>query len=95
MSNMHERIVQAEEGIEQIQRSLDHAQTALRVAEQVEVAATRSRRLLKMVLLAGIVGIVILVVMKVASRSTRPDLVLVDDEGADEETDPDGGPSAS
>lgn len=65
MTTTHDRIVQAEEGVANLQNVLDHTQSALAVAEQVEVAARKSRRLLKFLLILAVVGIVVLVVRRV------------------------------
>lgn len=74
MATTHDRIVQAEEGVANLQNVLDHTQSALAVAEQVEVAARKSRRLLKILAVLVVVGIVILVVRKVtASSDEDPD----------------------
>lgn len=77
MTTTHDRIVQAEEGVANLQNLLDHTQSALAVAEQVEVAARKSRRLLKFLLILGVVGILVLVLRRVmASRddsSSEPD----------------------
>ncbi len=89
MSTTHERIVQAEEGIAQLQSALEHAQGALHVAEQVEVAAHKSRRLLKLLLLLGVLGLVVLIIVKITRRADRsPDLVLVEDPDQEEPTTP-------
>ena len=94
MSVTHERIVQAEEGIAQLQKVLDHAQGALAVAEQVEVTATRSRKLLKVLAVLVVVGIVVLIIMKVAgSRDSGPELTVVED-GTPGDGDDTGGPAA-
>jgi hypothetical protein len=98
LSVTHERIVQAEEGIAQVQKVLDHAQGALAVAEQVEVAATRSRKLLKVLAILAVVGIVVLIIMKVAGGSdTGPELTVVEDPApgnGDSGGDDTGGPAA-
>ena len=44
MPRTAERIAQAEDGIAQVQTVLEHAQSALEVAGNVEEAARRSRR---------------------------------------------------
>lgn len=91
MSITHERIVQAEEGIAQIQNVLDHAQDALSVAEQVEEVASRGRRFLKVLAILALVGIVVLIIMKVAGgRDSGPDLTVVADpsEGEDDTDGP-------
>jgi hypothetical protein len=95
LSTTHERIVQAEESIAQIQNVLDHAQGALTVAEQVEEAASRSRRLLKVLAVLALVGIIVAIIMKVAGgRSSGPELVLVEDSPEPAGGDDDGGPAA-
>jgi hypothetical protein len=94
LSITHERIVQAEEGLAQLQKVLDHAQGALSVAETVEVAADRNRRLLKMLAILAVVGILVLVIMKVAKgRDSGPELTVVEDPGPGEGDDP-AGPAA-
>ena len=65
MTTTRERIEQAEEGLEQLQSVLDHTRSALAVADQVEVAARKSRRLLKFLLALAVVGVVIAIIMKV------------------------------
>lgn len=65
MTTTRERIEQAEEGLEQLQSVLDHTRSALAVADQVEVAARKSRRLLKFLLLLTVVGVVVAIIMKV------------------------------
>ncbi len=73
MSITHERIVQAEEGIAQVQKVLEHAQDALSVAGQVEDVATRSRRFLKILAIVTLVGILVLIIMKIAGgRDSGP-----------------------
>jgi hypothetical protein len=96
LSVTHERIVQAEEGIAQVQKVLEHAQGALTVAEQVEVAATRSRKLLKVLAILAVVGVVVLIIMKVAgSRDSGPELTVVEDPGpGNGGDDGSGGPAA-
>lgn len=64
MATTKERISQAEEGVAQLQTVLDHTQSALAVAEQVEVAARKSRRWLKLLLVLMVVGIGVLIVRK-------------------------------
>lgn len=71
MATTRERIEQAEESVAQLQTVLDHTQSALAVAEQVEVAARKSRRLLKVLLVIAVVGIVVAVIMKVASSRSE------------------------
>lgn len=65
MTTTRERIEQAEESLSQLQSVLDHTQSALAVAEQVEAAARKSRRLVKFLLLLAVVGVVIAIIMKV------------------------------
>lgn len=94
MSTTHERIVQAEEGVAQVQGVLGHAQDVLGVAEQVEVAASRSRRLLKLLAVLTVLGLVVFIIVKVTSRrNAGPELSLVEEPSGDAE--PDGGPPAS
>ncbi|MGI9578451.1 MAG: hypothetical protein ACR2OH_09650 [Microthrixaceae bacterium] len=93
MSITQERIVQAEEGIAQVQKVLDHAQDALAVAGQVEEVASRSRNVVKILAVATLIGLVVLVIMKVAGgRSTGPELTVVENPPGDD--DEDGGPAA-
>jgi len=68
MSTTHQRISQAQDGVAQVQGVLDHAQTALAAAEQVEQAAAKSRKFLKFVLLLGIIGLVVAIVMRMRSK---------------------------
>lgn len=79
MTTTRERIEQAEESLAQLQSVLDHTQSALAVAEQVEAAARKSRRLLKFLLVLAVVGVVVAIIVKVTR--TRED---------GSETDPDG-----
>ncbi|MCZ7628738.1 MAG: hypothetical protein M5U19_06625 [Microthrixaceae bacterium] len=65
MTTTRERIEQAEESLAQIQNVLDHTQSALAVAEQVEAAARKGRRLAKFLLLAAVVGVAIVIVMRI------------------------------
>ena len=68
MPRTAERIAQAEDGIAQVQTVLEHAQSALEVAGTVEAAARRSRRWLKVLLVLGVLGLVILIVIKIRER---------------------------
>ena len=62
--------------------------------EQVEVAATRSRKLLKVLAVLAVVGIVVLIIMKVAGgRDSGPELTVVEDPAPGDGDDP-GGPAA-
>jgi hypothetical protein len=79
MTTTRERIEQAEESLAQLQNVLDHTQSALAVAEQVEAAARKSRRLLKFLLVLTAVGVVVAIIVKVARSG-----------GDGSETDPDG-----
>jgi hypothetical protein len=92
MTTTHDRIVQAEEGIAQVQGVLDHAQQALAVAEQVESVAHRGRKWLAALAVLGVLAVLILVVMKVTRRSGGgPELSLVEDPAAGD--DGPGGPA--
>lgn len=94
MSITHERIVQAEEGIAQVQKVLDHAQDALSVAGQVEEVATRSRRFLKILAIVTLLGIVVLIIVKIAGRGdSGPELTVVDNP-PEADGDDTGGPAA-
>jgi ferric-dicitrate binding protein FerR (iron transport regulator) len=84
MTTTRERIEQAEESLAQLQSVLDHTQSALAVAEQVEAAARKSRRLLKFLLVIAVVGVAIAIVMKVTRSG---------EDGSD--TDPDGSSDGS
>lgn len=84
MTTTRERIEAAEESLAQLQNVLDHTQSALAVAEQVEAAARKSRRLLKFLMLMAVLGIVIAVIMKVTgSGDDGPDTSPVGDDGPD------------
>ena len=95
MTTTHDRIVQTEEGIAQVQGVLDHAQQALAVAEQVESAAYRGRRWLAALAVLGVLAVVILVIMRVTRRSGGgSELSLVEDPASGDDG-PDGPPQAS
>lgn len=84
MTTTRERIEAAEESLAQLQNVLDHTQSALAVAEQVEAAARKSRRLLKFLMLMAVLGIVIAIIMKVTgSGDDGPDTSPVGDDGSD------------
>lgn len=84
MTTTRERIEAAEESLAQLQNVLDHTQSALAVAEQVEAAARKSRRLLKFLMLMAVLGIVIAIIMKVTgSGDDGPDTSPVGDDGPD------------
>ena len=64
MSTTHERIVNSQENIAGVQDVLDHAQSVLAAAETVEVAASKNRGLIKMLLLLTVLGVVAFVAWK-------------------------------
>lgn len=86
MATTRERIEQAEEGLEQLQTVLDHTRSALAVAEQVEVAARKSRRLLKFLLVLTVVGVVIAIIMKFARSGDDGSDTAPDDENEPDRT---------
>ena len=96
MTTTHERIVQAEEGIAQVQSVLGHAQEALAVAEQVEEAAHKGRRLLKVLAILTLLGLVLLIIIKVTRRPEHgPELRVVDGPADDSDGAPEEQPPAS
>ncbi|HTO00161.1 MAG TPA: hypothetical protein VL068_05755 [Microthrixaceae bacterium] len=76
MGKVAERSVKAQENLEILETALDRTQSALRAAERADLVATktvaRSRQLLKLMLVLGVVGVVILVVKKLVGGSSTP-----------------------
>lgn len=69
---VRERVGQAEEGVAQLHTVLEQTEHALAVAEQVEQAARRSRKLLKVLLVLTVLGVAVAIVVKL-TRSGDPD----------------------
>jgi len=82
MSRRSARIEQAESGIAEVQKVLEHAQGALETAGRIDEAATtaattarRSRPFLKLVLVLGVVAVIVIVARKVmSSPQPEPDI---------------------
>ncbi|MCO5318704.1 MAG: hypothetical protein M9942_09735 [Microthrixaceae bacterium] len=73
ITTARERVGQAEEGVAQLHSVLEHTEAALAVAEQVEEAAKKGRRVLKVLVVVTIIGIAIAVVMRLTRSSRQPE----------------------
>lgn len=76
MGKLAARSVKAQENLEILESALDKTQGALRAAERADLAATnavaKSRRLFKLVLVLGVVGVAVLVAKKLMSGPSKP-----------------------